>query len=189
MPALVVKYSLRLIPYLPQDLSTEKPITPPAKVSVDNTHVITGNGTTENNKTVALKKLTEIKPETKVETSAIAPAKPLVKRTTVSKTIPSVIAKPVARSWIARQNPRHFTLQIMGSHERASISKVSHAHKLSPDKAAVLYTRLNNKDWFILVYGSYSTREKARASVGSLPRGLQITKPWPRQIGDIKLVE
>ena len=173
----------------PLPLMPAKPITPPAKVSVDNTHVITDNGTTENNKTVALKKPTEIKPETKVETRAIAPAKPLVKKTTASKTITSVIAKPVAHSWIERQNPRHFTLQIMGSHERASISKVSHAHKLSTNKAAVLHTRLNNKDWFILVYGSYSTREKARASVASLPKGLQITKPWPRQIGDIKLVK
>jgi len=77
----------------------------------------------------------------------------------------------------------------MGSHKQASISKLIHTHKLSTNKAAVLHTRLNSKDWFILVYGSYSTREKARASVASLPESLQITKPWPRQIGDIKLVK
>jgi DamX protein len=77
----------------------------------------------------------------------------------------------------------------MGSHKRASLSKVIHAHKLNTDKAAILHTRLNNKDWFILVYGSYSRHEKARASISSLPKGLQITKPWPRRIGDIKLVK
>lgn len=199
----------------PLPLMPAKPITPPAKIGVDNTHVITNNGTAENNKTnspvntyalrqpaptktdksvidkksIALKKPAEIKPETKIETKAIAPPKPLVKKTTTNKTITSVIAKPVARSWIARQNPQHFTLQIMGSHEQASIAKVIHARKLSTNKAAILHTRLNSKDWFILVYGSYSSREKARASVASLPKALQITKPWPRQIGNIKLVK
>ena len=77
----------------------------------------------------------------------------------------------------------------MGSHERRSINLVMNSHRLSPEQAAVLHTQLNNKDWYILVYGSYSTREKARAAIGSLPKGLQLTKPWPRLINDIQLLE
>ena len=136
-----------------------------------------------------------------VETKAVVTEKPVTVKPATSeqtKTEPEkkkliapkpVIAKPVAPSWISQQNPKHFTLQVMGSHEQNSIITVMHAHKLNPKKASVLHTRLNGKDWYILVYGSYNSRDKARAAVPTLPKGLRITKPWPRQIGDIKLVK
>ena len=119
--------------------------------------------------------------------SAIAPTS--AKTDTPASKPPPVVGKPEVRDWISRQNPRHFTLQLMGSHERRSINLVMNSHRLSPEQAAVLHTQLNNKDWYILVYGSYSTREKARAAIGSLPKGLQLTKPWPRLINDIQLLE
>lgn len=126
--------------------------------------------------------------------SAAKPEAKPVATTTPVKTInaepaTAVVTKSSSADWLASQNPRHFTLQIMGSHERASISRVLRAHKLEPGKAGIIHTRLNNKDWFILVYGSYSSRDKARAAVSTLPKGLQITKPWPRLIGDIKQVK
>lgn len=123
----------------------------------------------------------------KPEAKPVATTAPL--KTVVTKPAASVVAKSSPADWLGSQNPRHFTLQIMGSHEHASISKVLRAHKLEPDKAGIVHTRLNNKDWFILVYGSYSSRDKARAAVNTLPKGLQITKPWPRLIGDIKQVK
>lgn len=194
----------------PLPLMPAKPIIPSVKVGVDNTPVITNNETTENNKTdhsvntYALRQADiQTKPITSID-KVLPSTMPIAPTTTVPAAIKTdksildnksvalkkpVITKPVAPDWIARQNPRHFTLQIMGSHEHASIVKIINAHKLSTNEAAVLHTRLNNKDWFILVYGSYNTREKARASVSSLPGDLQITKPWPRQIGDIKQVK
>lgn len=125
----------------------------------------------------------EEKPEAKP-----APITPPAK-TVSNKPVTATVAKSTSGDWLASQNPRYFTLQIMGSHENASISKVARAHKLEPDKTGIIHTTLNNKDWFILVYGSYKTRDQARAAVATLPKGLQITKPWPRLIGDIKQVK
>ncbi|MDT8403156.1 AAA family ATPase [Sulfuriflexus sp.] len=117
-------------------------------------------------------------------------AAPVPAKTDTPASKPAPVAdKPEVRDWLSRQNPRHFTLQLMGSHERRSINLVMSSHRLSPEQAAILHTQLNNKDWYILVYGSYSTRDQARAAISSLPKGLQLTKPWPRLIGDIQLLE
>jgi DamX protein len=172
-----VEQTSRQLPLMPA-----KPITPPAKINVDKTPV-----------TDEITDTAESKPATAPATFAPAPSdtdKPVADETTaVSKTTIPLTPTPVARSWVSSQNPKHFTLQVMGSHERPALSRVMHDHKLSPDTAAVLHTRLNNKDWYILVYGSYSTPDKARAAVRTLPKSLQLSRPWPRQIGDIKLVK
>lgn len=180
---LTVPQTSRQLPLMPA-----KPITPPAKISVDKTPVTDEITDTTDSVTA------ESKPAIATAPAILAPApsdtdKPVADDTAaVSKTTTPLTAKPVARSWISSQNPKHFTLQVMGSHERLALTGVMHDHKLSPDVAAVLHTRLNNKDWYILVYGSYSTPDKARAAVRTLPKSLQLSRPWPRQIGDIKLV-
>jgi DamX protein len=193
------------------------PITPPAKISAEKTPVtgmtpdstdnVTAESKTANSpvnayalrqpqiqtKPITTPPTTKTTTATVPATSAPAPSNtdtPVTDdKVTVSKTTTPLTPKPVAGHWISRQNPEHFTLQVMGSHERLAITRVMHDHKLSPDKATVLHTRLNNKDWFILVYGSYSTPDKARTAVRTLPKDLQLTRPWPRQIGDIKLVK
>jgi septal ring-binding cell division protein DamX len=165
----------------------DQPLPPAIKTTTEAETLASAQSKTDTTVTDGNAAVAKIPSTTKTVT---VPASPKTKaEATVSKTTAPVTQKPVTRSWIERQNPKHFTLQVMGSREQSSITRVMRAHKLSPDKAAVLHTRLNNKDWYILVYGSYSTRDEARAAVSTLPTGLQLTKPWPRRIGDIKLVK
>lgn len=162
------------------DIQT-KPITKIDKPEPVSTPVITS--APEPEKPVEIKPAPAAKTSTHTET-VIASETPAT-----TKTVTPLPAKPVVQDWYSRQNPKHFTLQVMGSHERRSILRVMRAHKLSADNAAVLQTQLNGKDWFILVYGNFTSRDSARAAVSSLPKGLQLTKPWPRQISDIKQVK
>lgn len=185
-------YSLRQPDIQTKPITTiDKSQTPVSKPETANLTPATGKTIKPvvENQSVVPKKPTVSKPTTIDKTKTVIAAKPLITKPTEKSTVKPAVTKTVTRNWISQQNPKHFTLQVMGSHERSSITTVMHAHKLSSEKAAVLHTRLNNKDWFILVYGNYSNRDKARAAVRTLPRGLQITKPWPRQIGDIKLVK
>ena len=98
---------------------------------------------------------------------------------------PTPITKPIAKSWLAQQNPTHFTLQIMGSRKRSAVALVQRAHKIG-DNSAIISTKLKGADWFVLVYNSFPDKDSARAATAKLPQALRITRPWPRKIADIQ---
>lgn len=92
---------------------------------------------------------------------------------------------PVKKDWLARQNKNYFTLQLMGSGQRSSLTLVQKAHKIG-SQSAIIRTDLKGKDWYILVYKAYPTKQQARNAANILPKALRLTQPWPRRLGDIK---
>ncbi len=95
-------------------------------------------------------------------------------------------SKPGAKpDWLASQNKNHFTLQLMGSRNRASVEGYRRSNKLGQE-AAVIKTLHQGGEWYVLVYGSYATKAKARAAIPKLPANLRKASPWPRKIGDLK---
>lgn len=97
-------------------------------------------------------------------------------------------ATPLQRTpvdWFAQQNPAHFTLQLLGSHARETVESFRRQHRLDKD-AAVVTTRHEGSAWYVLVYGSYPDKDRARAAVAGLPAPLQQARPWPRRIGDLQ---
>ena len=140
------------------------------------------------------KLVTEVKPLAKPVVVAKKPttaAKPVItkKPIAIEKPAPKpVVSKkptPVKKDWLAQQNKNHFTLQIMGSRQRSSLALVQKAHKIAP-QSAIIRTDLKGKDWYILIYKSYPTKQQARNAANNLPRALRLTQPWPRRLGDIK---
>lgn len=108
-----------------------------------------------------------------------APAKPVPAK-------PVTTIKPKAKpGWLASQNKNHFTLQLMGSRNKASVEGYRRSNKLGKE-AAVIKTLHLGGEWYVLVYGSYTTKEKARAAIPKLPANLRKASPWPRKIGDLK---
>jgi len=128
-------------------------------------------------------------------TKSLPKSKPAIKPTPVAtvkakitKTTPSISApKPVAvkKDWLTQQNPAYFTLQIMGSRQRNSLTLVQRTHKLAK-QSAIVRTKLKGADWYILIYRSFATKRQAREAVKSLPKALQLAQPWPRQLAEIK---
>lgn len=49
-------------------------------------------------------------------------------------------------------------------------------------------TTHQNRDWFVVVSGVYSTRAEARAAVNAMPASLRKQSPWVRPLGDVQKV-
>ncbi len=89
---------------------------------------------------------------------------------------------PDERHLLARQ-PGDWTVQLMGSHDAQAIRSFREQYSLSMRR----YRKLRNgKDWYVLVYGSYPSRDAAVAGVAALPEPLQRLQPWIRSMADVQ---
>lgn len=91
---------------------------------------------------------------------------------------------PKREAWLRRQDPDHFTLQLVAAGREAAIVDFAKRHGLM-DKAAYFHTLRKGKDWYSLVYGVYPDHAAAEAAVKSLPATLHDTKPWIRSLASI----
>lgn len=87
------------------------------------------------------------------------------------------------QKWIKQQNKNHFTLQLLGTHNKNTLPSYLKKFALKNDAATFKSTR-NNKDWFTLVYGHYSTKTAAQNAAKQLPKG--VVKPWIRSFASIQ---
>ena len=86
------------------------------------------------------------------------------------------------QSWIKQQNKNHFTLQLLGTHNRDTLPLYLKKFGLKND-AAIFETTRNNKDWFTLIYGQYPSKSDAQTAVKNLPKNM--VKPWVRTFASI----
>ena len=87
--------------------------------------------------------------------------------------------------WLRVQNPNTYTLQILGVHDRLTLTEFITEHQLK--KVAMFKTAYRNKDWYVLIYGIYPTRSEAEAAIAKLPTSLRKnTQPWVRSLGSIQ---
>ena len=86
------------------------------------------------------------------------------------------------QNWIKQQNKNHFTLQLLGTHNKSTLPDYIKKFALKND-AAVFKTKRNGKDWFTLIYGFYPTKSAAQAAAKQLPKG--VSKPWIRSFASI----
>nr|VFJ60531.1 MAG: outer membrane protein [Candidatus Kentron sp. FM]VFJ61922.1 MAG: outer membrane protein [Candidatus Kentron sp. FM]VFK10906.1 MAG: outer membrane protein [Candidatus Kentron sp. FM] len=99
-------------------------------------------------------------------------------------------ARPVHTiAWLREQNPNHHTIQLLGTRSQKAMWKFIEKHQLEKQEAnarvAWFKTSHQNKDWFIIVYGVYPTREAARAEIQTLPEALRRLEPFRKNIGRI----
>jgi len=86
------------------------------------------------------------------------------------------------QNWIKLQNKNHFTLQLLGTHQKSALLNYLKKFALKND-AATFKTKRNNKDWFTLIYGSFETKAAAQTAAKHLPKGM--SKPWIRSFASI----
>jgi|GEM_PF-1857643 len=89
-----------------------------------------------------------------------------------------------SRDWISRQDPRHFTLQLASSLDKAAIIRLIHKRRIEQE-AAYYSTRQNDRTWYSLVYGSFTSRDSAHQAMRNLPRSLRRNHPRIRSFGEI----
>nr|VFJ87990.1 MAG: Cell division protein DamX, binds to the septal ring, contains C-terminal SPOR domain [Candidatus Kentron sp. H]VFJ89964.1 MAG: Cell division protein DamX, binds to the septal ring, contains C-terminal SPOR domain [Candidatus Kentron sp. H]VFJ96340.1 MAG: Cell division protein DamX, binds to the septal ring, contains C-terminal SPOR domain [Candidatus Kentron sp. H] len=101
--------------------------------------------------------------------------------------IPKRISKYTAVrtiEWLRQQNPEHYTIQLIGLSTKERMMDFIEKHRLD-SRAAWFETVNRGKEWFVVVYGIYTTREAARAGIRTLPRTLRKNKPWAVTVDSI----
>ncbi len=89
-------------------------------------------------------------------------------------------------NWLTRQDSNKYVLQLIGAYEQETIDIYLKSFKNNKDKI-ILFTASNKgKEWHVLVYGLYETRDQAIAAIDTLPTKAKLMAPWPRTIKSIK---
>lgn len=87
--------------------------------------------------------------------------------------------------WLKEQNPKYYTLQVLGAYDKMTLSKFLEQHGLSG--VAMYKTSFQGRNWYVLLYGNYSSYSKATTALAQLPEALRnSTKPWIRTFGSIQ---
>ncbi|HHB92907.1 MAG TPA: hypothetical protein ENK59_06835 [Thioploca sp.] len=87
--------------------------------------------------------------------------------------------------WIKEQNPKYYTLQVLGAYDQITLSKFLEQHKLK--EVAMYKTSFQGRNWYVLLYGNYSSYSKAKTALDKLPASLRnSTKPWIRTFGSVQ---
>lgn len=99
-------------------------------------------------------------------------------------------AKPTPRStddngWIQAQEPKAYTLQLVGARDRASIARYITRNKVAMPYA-IFQRPLNGRPWYSLVAGVYPDRNAAIAARSRLSSSLNREGVWPRTFASIQ---
>jgi len=87
--------------------------------------------------------------------------------------------------WLSRQDPAHFTIQLVAAHAPEAIDEV--AHGFPPAATLARYRRLHaGSDWHVLLYGSYPAFRQAQEAIAVLPNNLQSYGPWIRRFKSVQ---
>ena len=88
-------------------------------------------------------------------------------------------------SWVKRQKPQSFVVQLFGSRDRAATTRFIRDHRLG-EKATVVEQKLKGAPWYVVVTGLYTTRSAASSAIRAMPPALAKQKPWPRAVSTLK---
>ncbi|MEJ2390923.1 MAG: SPOR domain-containing protein [Gammaproteobacteria bacterium] len=88
-------------------------------------------------------------------------------------------------SWIWSQDPSYFTLQLLGARELASVKNLLKQYPSLSSHAVYFHSRHGGRDWYTVIYGVYTDKQKARAAIKRLPPALQKASPWIRSFSSI----
>lgn len=119
----------------------------------------------------------KVLPQTK-----IAKQEKIITKTATAKLKTKINIGLYGQNWIKQQNKNHFTLQLLGTHNKNTLPSYIKKYSLKND-AATFKTKRNGKDWYTLIYGFYPTKSAAQAAAIQLPKG--VAKPWVRSFASI----
>lgn len=114
-----------------------------------------------------------------------AAIEPVVAQPAPKKKAASVAAvkavKPV--NWKAK--PDNYTVQLIAAYSQQGVERIKAQLPAAPP-SAIHKTTKDGKPWFILVYGSFATKQEAQNAQSRLPSALQKgVKPWVRKQGEV----
>ena len=89
------------------------------------------------------------------------------------------------KAWAQERDPAHYTIQLLGSWQRADALAFVDANPL-PGVGALVETRRRGKPWFSLYYGDFASYSNAVAAQSALSGGIAKHGPWVRPFRKIQ---
>jgi DamX protein len=113
------------------------------------------------------------------------PKEKLVARAEPSPPPNAAVGKPRTTQWLRQQPGKYFTLQLFATASRDKrdefIRRQDHAERF-----AAFETRRDGTLWYVVAYGSYSTRAEATAAAAALPSSVGRVQPWIRSFASVQ---
>ena len=130
----------------------------------------------------------------KTTAPAAQPAKPAV----TSTPAPTATAAPAATATAAASSGKetgdvsslksapsnHYTLQLSSSSNYDNLN--NWAKKENLQKYVVYQTTRNGQPWYVLVSGTYATKDDAKRAVAALPADVQAKNPWAKPLHQVQ---
>jgi DamX protein len=123
------------------------------------------------------------------EIQSIAPQKPIAKQQkTQAAKPPAKTTKPSnnglsEKMWKAK--PEHYTVQVAAAYSESGVKAVK-AGLPASKPSYIRKTVKNGKPWFVLIYGSFATKEEAARARDNLPASVKKgNQPWVRKQGEV----
>lgn len=89
--------------------------------------------------------------------------------------------------WLLRQDPAAYTIQLLSTSDKAALLSFIRRHQLKRE-LAYFETSREDRQWYSLVYGIFSSPGNARTAAEKLPPSLRDQRPWIRKVADVQAV-
>jgi septal ring-binding cell division protein DamX len=90
-----------------------------------------------------------------------------------------------SKDWVISQSSTSYTAQLLGSYsEETAIKFIEQAGVLDLD-IYYLKTFYKGRDWYVVFYGSFSSKKSAKNAVSVAPKLVQQQGPWLRRFDGI----
>jgi septal ring-binding cell division protein DamX len=113
-----------------------------------------------------------------------APQKPVQKAESIGQAyIPTTLSRN--ERWMMHNTGKHYSLQIMGGRDLASIKHFMEKNHLQ-GKAHYYSANLEGQKWYMLVYGDFKSEKQAYHASKKLPQNLRSHHPWVKSYAVIQ---
>ena len=107
-------------------------------------------------------------------------ARTIIKQPKPKKATESNIKVTQGTKWVLSQNPGNYSLQLMAvvKDQKSALLKTINKYPELKEKFHYFPSTKKGKEWFVLLYGNFSTLDEAKKAAKKLPK--KFAKPWLR---------
>ena len=114
-----------------------------------------------------------------------ADASPVIDSKTDLQAVENTSNTVTGKAWVMAQPAKNYTFQIAGLSREIQLKQYLSENELS-ENIWTYQTQRNNKPWYVVLYGSFSSVEQANAAKLKLPASVQKDKPWLKRFAQIQ---
>ncbi len=109
-----------------------------------------------------------------------------VKETAKAQKVSSKKSLSDEENYLLSVDKHHYTLQLLGASKESSINEFIKKHSIE-GKAHAFRTKRQGKDWYVVVYGNYSSAHEAKTAAHAMPSSLKNAnvQPWVRELNAV----